>query len=95
MSYMLHVLARGNNSPSDIFFFINPQYTEYVYQYYGGDCNYTFQIGRKEMILIGNLGAYQFWQHIFKVKLVASSHLLKNALYSTYFVYDFKHFALF
>ncbi|KAB5515886.1 hypothetical protein DKX38_026534 [Salix brachista] len=78
LSYMLHVLARGNNSPSDIFF-INPQYTEYVYQYYGGDCNYTFQIGRKEMILIGNLGAYQFWQHIFKDKhrLERLKHLLK------------------
>jgi HrpA-like RNA helicase len=94
LSYKLHVLACGNNSPSDIFF-INLQYTEYAYRYYGGDCDYTVQIGRKEMILIGNLGAYQFWQHIFKVKLVASSHLLKNALSCRYFVYDFKHSAFF
>ncbi|CAK7348308.1 unnamed protein product [Dovyalis caffra] len=43
-------------------------YTEYVYRYYGGDCDYTVQIGRKEMILIGNLCAYQFWQRIFKDK---------------------------
>lgn len=54
-------------------------YTEYAYRYYGGDCDYTVQIGRKEMILIGNLGAYQFWQHIFKDKhrLERLKHLLK------------------
>ncbi|KAI9400169.1 hypothetical protein POPTR_002G204750v4 [Populus trichocarpa] len=48
--------------------FAYPARTEYVYRYYVGDCNYTVQIGQKEMILIGNLGAYQFWQRIFKVE---------------------------
>ncbi|KAG5251837.1 DExH-box ATP-dependent RNA helicase [Salix suchowensis] len=54
-------------------------YTVYAYRYYGGDCNYTVQIGQKEMILIGNLGAYQFWQRIFKDKhrLQRLKHLLK------------------
>jgi len=40
--------------------FAYPARTEYVYRYYVGDCNYTVQIGQKEMIKIGNLGAYQF-----------------------------------
>ncbi|KAJ6334485.1 hypothetical protein OIU78_011380 [Salix suchowensis] len=55
------------------------KYTVYAYRYYGGDCNYTVQIGQKEMILIGNLGAYQFWQRIFKDKhrLQRLKHLLK------------------
>uniref|UniRef100_A0A6N2NES8 Uncharacterized protein n=1 Tax=Salix viminalis TaxID=40686 RepID=A0A6N2NES8_SALVM len=54
-------------------------YTVYAYRYYGGDCNYTVQIGQKEMILIGNLGAYQFWQRIFmdKHRLQRLKHLLK------------------
>jgi hypothetical protein len=90
-----HLVLLVGTIPPLIIFFINLQYTEYAYRYYGGDCDYTVQIGRKEMILIGNLGAYQFWQRIFKVKLVASSHLLKNALYSRYFAYDFKHSAFF
>ncbi|KAL3604505.1 hypothetical protein D5086_005364 [Populus alba] len=52
---------------------------EYVYRYDGGDCNCTVQIGQKEMIQIGNLGAYQFWQRIFKDRhrLERLKHLLK------------------
>ncbi|XP_050236664.1 DExH-box ATP-dependent RNA helicase DExH8 isoform X2 [Mercurialis annua] len=43
-------------------------FAEYTYRYFGGDCNNVVQIGRKEMILMGNLCAYQFWQRVFKDK---------------------------
>ncbi|KAF2315016.1 hypothetical protein GH714_037571 [Hevea brasiliensis] len=36
--------------------------------YFGGDCNNIVKLGRKEMVLIGNLCAYQFWQRVFKDK---------------------------
>ncbi|KAJ4850578.1 hypothetical protein Tsubulata_017179 [Turnera subulata] len=42
------------------------KYTEFACRYYGGDCNTTVKIGRKEMVLVGNLCAYQFWQRVFK-----------------------------
>ncbi|XP_015577233.2 DExH-box ATP-dependent RNA helicase DExH8 [Ricinus communis] len=41
-------------------------FAEYAYHYYGGDCNNMVRIGRKEMILMGNLCAYKFWQRVFK-----------------------------
>ncbi|OAY61817.1 DExH-box ATP-dependent RNA helicase DExH8 [Manihot esculenta] len=43
-------------------------FTEYTFRYFGGDCNNIVKIGRKEMVLIGNLCAYQFWQRVFKDK---------------------------
>ncbi|XP_020538355.1 DExH-box ATP-dependent RNA helicase DExH8 isoform X2 [Jatropha curcas] len=45
-----------------------PLFTQYACRYFGGDCNNIVKIGRKEMILIGNLNAYQFWQRVFKDK---------------------------
>ncbi|XP_065861357.1 DExH-box ATP-dependent RNA helicase DExH8 [Euphorbia lathyris] len=43
-------------------------FAEYTYHYFGGDCDNVVQIGKREMILIGNLCAYQFWQRVFKDK---------------------------
>ncbi|KAJ9171817.1 hypothetical protein P3X46_015130 [Hevea brasiliensis] len=43
-------------------------FTEYTFCYFGGDCNNIVKLGRKEMVLIGNLCAYQFWQRVFKDK---------------------------
>ncbi|WCJ21314.1 DExH-box ATP-dependent RNA helicase DExH8 [Euphorbia peplus] len=43
-------------------------FAEYTFQHFGGDCDNVVQLGKREMILIGNLCAYQFWQHVFKDK---------------------------
>ncbi|KAF2315428.1 hypothetical protein GH714_039204 [Hevea brasiliensis] len=43
-------------------------FTEYTFRYFGGDCNNIVKLGQKEMVLIGNLCAYQFWQRVFKDK---------------------------
>ncbi|CAN0889021.1 DExH-box ATP-dependent RNA helicase DExH8 [Linum grandiflorum] len=43
-------------------------YTEYACNHYGGYCNNTVKLGKKEMLFLGNLNAYQFWQRVFKDK---------------------------
>ncbi|MQM01561.1 hypothetical protein Taro_034320, partial [Colocasia esculenta] len=39
-------------------------YAEYLDGYFGGDA----EIGKKENVFMGNLCAFQFWQHVFKDK---------------------------
>ncbi|CAN1197989.1 DExH-box ATP-dependent RNA helicase DExH8 [Linum perenne] len=41
-------------------------YTEYACSHYGGYCNNQVKLGKKEMLFLGNLNAYQFWQREFK-----------------------------
>ncbi|GKU86845.1 hypothetical protein SLEP1_g1320 [Rubroshorea leprosula] len=43
-------------------------FTEYVNHYFSGDSNNTVLNGRREVQLIGNLCAFQFWQRVFKDK---------------------------
>ncbi|KAJ8898592.1 hypothetical protein K2173_004205 [Erythroxylum novogranatense] len=43
-------------------------FTEYACDHFGGTCDSNLKIGQKEMILLGNFYAYQFWQHVFKDK---------------------------
>lgn len=42
------------------------QFLEYVDQYFGGDSK-TISGGRREVVLMANLCAFQFWQRVFKV----------------------------
>ncbi|GMY16920.1 DExH-box ATP-dependent RNA helicase DExH8 [Fagus crenata] len=48
-------------------------FSEYTNCYFSGDGNDDVLIGRKEMILMANLCAFQFWQRVFKDK-----HRLEN-----------------
>ncbi|KAM3735720.1 hypothetical protein ACB098_10G108100 [Castanea mollissima] len=48
-------------------------FTEYINCYFSGDSNDDVQIGRKEVVLMANLCAFQFWQRVFKDK-----HRLEN-----------------
>lgn len=43
-------------------------FAEYTGCYFGGDGNNRLLTGRKEMVIMGNLCAFQFWQHVFKDK---------------------------
>ncbi|KAH9730442.1 DExH-box ATP-dependent RNA helicase DExH8 [Citrus sinensis] len=43
-------------------------FAEYTGCYFGGDGNTRLLTGRKEMVIMGNLCAFQFWQHVFKDK---------------------------
>ncbi|XP_031261633.1 DExH-box ATP-dependent RNA helicase DExH8 [Pistacia vera] len=43
-------------------------FTEYTSCYFGGDGNNKVLTGRKEVLLMGNLCALQFWQRVFKDK---------------------------
>ncbi|KAF8387857.1 hypothetical protein HHK36_026519 [Tetracentron sinense] len=43
-------------------------FTEYIDSYFGGDRDSTVFTGRKEMVYMGNLCAFQFWQRVFKDK---------------------------
>lgn len=43
--------------------------TEYVNKYFGGNNSDVLQNGKKELLFVANLCAYQFWQRIFKDKL--------------------------
>lgn len=43
-------------------------FAEYTCCYFGGDGNNRILTGRKEMVIMGNLCAFQFWQHVFKDK---------------------------
>lgn len=43
-------------------------FAEYTGCYFGGDGNNRLLTGRKEMLIMGNLCAFQFWQHVFKDK---------------------------
>ncbi|CAI0469713.1 unnamed protein product [Linum tenue] len=43
-------------------------YKQYTGGDYGGDCSSKVKMGPKEMELLGNLNAYQFWQRVFRDK---------------------------
>uniref|UniRef100_A0A2P2J473 RNA helicase n=2 Tax=Rhizophora mucronata TaxID=61149 RepID=A0A2P2J473_RHIMU len=46
-----------------------PLFAEYAFHHFGGGCNKVIQLGRKEMVLMGNFGAYHFWDRAFKDKI--------------------------
>ncbi|VVB03643.1 unnamed protein product [Arabis nemorensis] len=48
-------------------------FLEYVDHYFGGDGSKTISGGRREVVLMANLCAFQFWQRVFKDK-----HRLEN-----------------
>uniref|UniRef100_A0A1J3G4S1 RNA helicase n=1 Tax=Noccaea caerulescens TaxID=107243 RepID=A0A1J3G4S1_NOCCA len=48
-------------------------FLEYVDHYFGGDSSKTISGGRREVVLMANLCAFQFWQRVFKDK-----HRLEN-----------------
>ncbi|KAI3906785.1 hypothetical protein MKW98_004818 [Papaver atlanticum] len=54
-------------------------FAEYVASYFGGDDESSVLTGKKEIISMGNLCAYQFWQRAFKDKhrVERLKHLLK------------------
>ncbi|RZC94123.1 hypothetical protein C5167_016818 [Papaver somniferum] len=54
-------------------------FAEYIASYFGGDDESSVLTGKKEIISMGNLCAYQFWQRAFKDKhrVERLKHLLK------------------
>ncbi|RZC79589.1 hypothetical protein C5167_003822 [Papaver somniferum] len=54
-------------------------FAEYIASYFGGDDESSVLTGKKEIIFMGNLCAYQFWQRAFKDKhrVERLKHLLK------------------
>jgi len=60
-----------------IIFIYFHQFAKYIDYYYG---DRTILAGRKEMEFMANFCAFQFWQHIFKVKLYALLFVRSNTL---------------
>ncbi|KAL8100970.1 hypothetical protein AgCh_033010 [Apium graveolens] len=65
---LLGVLMDTQPSPILRPFGQNNLSNEYTASYYSGDSTETGLSGKKEIALMGNFAAYQFWQHVYKDK---------------------------
>ncbi|GAB4829881.1 hypothetical protein Ancab_019527 [Ancistrocladus abbreviatus] len=70
-------------------------FTEYIDAYYAEDGDTPALTGKKEIVLMGNLCAYQFWQRVFKDKLrleylkqLLATNEMKSSLHQVSEIYD-------
>ncbi|KAI3932389.1 hypothetical protein MKW92_043921 [Papaver armeniacum] len=76
---LLGILMDTNPLPVRRPFGQDQLFAEYIASYFGGDDESSVLTGKKEIISMGNLCAYQFWQRAFKDKhrVERLKHLLK------------------